>query len=135
MANPEISKRTQTSATFAINPPQILQDYDCSILHLDNIQFAIREVPHDGDGGNQSEKGADATVVDIKHDSANTGSATHSQQLPNQGTVDKLKAGRKYRLRLRANYNTGDSVEGREVEFVTNPYTGMHAKFCTEYTA
>ena len=117
----------QTSAIVTISNPPILQaDYEGNRLQLTSSKYAIREVPLDGDDGpNQVEQGTNSNFVDFRPDSNASITASPPPQ-PRHQIIDKRKPERKYRIKLRADYNTGDSLETEEREFRTQPYTGQH---------
>ena len=110
----------QTLATVTFSAPSILQNtekYSCADLKVDSFKYAIREVKQneDGDQNHQS------NFVDCKCDTSAAASPTPQ---PYEEMVNKLKHESKYKIKLRADYNTGDTVETEEVTFRTQQHTG-----------
>lgn len=114
----------QKSVTVPFSAPSILEksaEYDCADLKLDSVEYVIREFKQNG--GDDSNRQSSASFVDSKCD---TGAAASPTPQPYNVTVNKLKPATEYRVKLRANYNTGDSVETEEKSFQTLPYTGIN---------
>ena len=112
----------QTSATVTFSAPSVLKNsakYGCADLELDSFKYAIREVKQNENG----DRNGQSDFVDCKCDTSAAASPTPQ---PYKVTVNKLKRECKYKLKLRADYNTGDSVETEEVSFRTRPYTGIN---------
>ena len=124
---PDIEVHTkQTTVSVTVYDPLYLLNDDCNHLQLRGLKYAIREVQQDGnDDPNKSEQGTGSDFSDLKRDSKRTASTSSTPQ-PHYGRVDGLKPGRKYKLKLRADYGTEHSVETREIEFETEQYTGMY---------
>ena len=113
------------SVSFTIPDPPILQnksEYSADRIQL-TVKYSKREVPDRGDNNkdqNQPET-ADNDFVDFKRDS-NSDSASPTQ--PRRVTVDNLTPGRKYKMMLRAKYDTGDVIDSSET-ISTRPASGI----------
>lgn len=123
----------QFSATLNIIEPLILQRkeiFACQDLEITRIRYLIRKVPQDGtDDRGRQEHGASAEFTDFKPPISSTeNAATPSQTQPNHRMITKLKAGKKYCMRLQAECSNGETIESDELTFNTNPYRGIYYK-------
>ena len=115
------------SVSFTIRDPPILQnksEYSADRIQLTGVKYVKREVPHGGDNNedqNQPET-TDKDFVDFKSDSTSD-SATPTQ--PRQVIVDNLTPGGKYKMKLRAEYDTGDVIYSREIDISPTEPTGI----------
>lgn len=117
----------QKSVTITISTPSVLQNTDCANLKLDSIKYAIREVQRNRDDGQSTV----SKFIDFKGDTSTPASPTPQSY---HKIVDKLKPGKTYKLKLRADYNTGDTVESEEIVCTTKAgmlYTIMYLDGCT----
>jgi hypothetical protein len=126
-----LAQNGQKSATFDISYPPLLdnkREYGCERLQVKHVQYARREIPHGRDGDpSQREQGAEDSFISFKQ-CTKSRSASDMQQQP---MVKKLKPGTKYAMKLRAEYNNGDFMESKEIEFETLPYTDcQNCFFC-----
>ena len=111
----------QTSATVTFSAPSVLQNsakYGRADLKVDSFKYAIREVKQNENG----DRNGQSNFVDCKCDSSAAASPTPQ---PYKVTVNKLNRESKYKIKLGAYYNTGDTVETEEVTFRTRRYTGI----------
>ena len=114
---------TRKSVTFEVIPPPMLQSNDHT--KVDTVEYAINEEPTDGENILRQES------VFKQCDSAESHLALPTQQQPIRVKVNNLKTERK----VRANYNTGDTILGNEIEFETRPQTGMVVLLVTFFQA
>ena len=111
------------SVSFTILDPPILQnksEYSADRIQLTAVKYSKREVPHgeDDDEDQYQPETSDNDFIDFKRDSTSD-SASPTQ--PRRVTVDNLTPGRKYKMKLRAEYNTGDVIDSSEINISTAP--------------
>lgn len=117
----------QHSAIVIIRQPNIFQDREkhaCEGLMLTDVLYLAKEEQQQdgGDGPNANNNPQKDNFKSLKksHSQNDTG----CQDQPQTKAIHKLKPGRSYLVKLKAEYSSGDTVECESIRIHTQPYTG-----------
>ena len=115
----------QCCCNVQISEPQVLQeseDHACKGLKLKSVKYSVREIPQGGDGsGNAS---GQENFVDFKQPYSPNEEVLPTDH-PQSRVIHSLKPGRRYEVKLQANYSTGDDIDSEPCQIDTPPYTGI----------
>ena len=123
----------QYCATLVITEPPILQDrdkYACEGLRLIGIKYSVSESQQQDGGNDGRTRGGERedSFSDFEEPYSPNGEAGTRNQTQSK-PISKLKPGRRFSVKLRAEYSTGDHVESEPFIIDTQPYTGMLHSF------